>query len=65
MLDLSQIAQAIEQKRMKLNRAADKYGLSSPVVLKISQELDVLINIYNNRLTGGKLQKSTPIHYFW
>lgn len=50
MHDISQISQAIEQKRMKLNQAADKYGLSTSIVLKLSEELDILINIYNNRL---------------
>lgn len=54
---LSQIARAIEQKRIKLYKAADRYGLSSTVVLRISQELDDLLNYYNYTLTIAERQR--------
>ncbi|MEK4438968.1 aspartyl-phosphate phosphatase Spo0E family protein [Paenibacillus sp. FSL K6-2862] len=38
----------IELKRAELHRASIRYGLQSEEALKISQELDVLLNEFNN-----------------
>ncbi|MGO4695588.1 Spo0E family sporulation regulatory protein-aspartic acid phosphatase [Paenibacillus sp. 2TAB26] len=40
--------EAIERTRQKMIEASEQYGLSSKEVLKISQELDILLNNYQN-----------------
>ncbi|WP_245237777.1 aspartyl-phosphate phosphatase Spo0E family protein [Paenibacillus ihuae] len=44
--DMAQIEQLIEHKREEMHEASDRYGMLSGRVLKISQELDVLLNKY-------------------
>lgn len=41
------IQEKIELKRAELHRASIRYGLQSEEALKISQELDVLLNEFN------------------
>ncbi|MFD2614657.1 Spo0E family sporulation regulatory protein-aspartic acid phosphatase [Paenibacillus gansuensis] len=41
---IAQIEQAIESKRKEMYRASERYGLTSVTVLKISKELDALLN---------------------
>lgn len=40
--------EAIERTRQEMIEASEQYGLSSKEVLKISQELDILLNNYQN-----------------
>ncbi|MEB9897626.1 aspartyl-phosphate phosphatase Spo0E family protein [Bacillus cereus] len=50
---LSDIELAIEHKRSELNRAGNKYGYHSKIVLKISQELDYLLNKYDEKRSAA------------
>lgn len=43
---VAHIEQLIERKRMEMYEASDRYGLLSSTVLEKSQELDVLLNHY-------------------
>jgi len=43
-----EILQLIEKKRIELIDIVAKYGMSSSKTLKISQELDILLNKYNH-----------------
>lgn len=45
--ELAQIEQAIEHKRKEMHIASDHYGMMSGTVLKVSQELDVLLNRFD------------------
>lgn len=51
------IHQYIEQKRAELNRLAEKYGLSDSRVLVRSQELDRLLNKYQQNKDSDKRKK--------
>lgn len=42
------IQEKIELKRIELYKASLRYGLQSEEALKVSQELDVLLNEFNN-----------------
>lgn len=44
---IARTKKAIERKREEMIQASAIYGLSSKVVLKKSQELDVLLNEYD------------------
>lgn len=44
--DLTMLLAAIEKKRAQMIKIANIYGLSSKQVLKCSQELDRLIDLY-------------------
>lgn len=46
--NLKDMERKIQNKREILNRAGECYGVRSPYVLKISQELDVLLNEYSS-----------------
>lgn len=43
-----EILHLIEKKRIELIDIVAKYGMSSSKTLKISQELDILLNKYNH-----------------
>jgi hypothetical protein len=43
----SDINKAIEEKRSELNDLGNKFDLTSPVVIKASKELDVLLNEFH------------------
>ncbi|WNQ14088.1 aspartyl-phosphate phosphatase Spo0E family protein [Paenibacillus aurantius] len=45
-MNLDPLELAIEQKRMEMNDASERFGLSSSIVLQLSQELDILLNQY-------------------
>ncbi|PLS17922.1 hypothetical protein CVD28_09545 [Bacillus sp. M6-12] len=42
------LATLIESHRIKMMEAGLKYGLSSPITIKLSQELDELLNLERN-----------------
>jgi hypothetical protein len=44
------LLQEIEQKRFDMLFAAKKYGLTSERTIQLSQELDEMLNTYNNAL---------------
>ncbi len=44
----NELLQTIERKRGELNQSVSKYGLASSTTLRISQELDHLLNLYND-----------------
>ncbi|OME78584.1 hypothetical protein BK120_22870 [Paenibacillus sp. FSL A5-0031] len=46
--NIDRTLEAIERTRQEMIEASDQYGLSSIEVLKISQELDILLNNYQN-----------------
>lgn len=52
--EVSEIQKAIEIKRSELNQAGDKYGHCSDLVLRKSQELDDLLNVYNKKLVKNR-----------
>ncbi|WP_235941756.1 aspartyl-phosphate phosphatase Spo0E family protein [Paenibacillus puerhi] len=43
---VKELEQAIELKRDELNQAGNRYGLLSEIVLRLSGELDDLLNKY-------------------
>lgn len=49
---LRQMELEIERKRLELYDSCNQYGLSSFVVLEKSQELDMLLNEYQKKLSG-------------
>ncbi|MDH6674959.1 hypothetical protein M2277_005658 [Paenibacillus sp. LBL] len=52
--EVSEIQKAIEIKRSELNQAGDKYGHCSDLVLRKSQELDDLLNVYNKKFVKNR-----------
>ncbi len=44
----ARIRHDIERKRDEMNKASVSHGISSKIVLKISQELDKLLNKYHH-----------------
>ncbi|MDN8593190.1 aspartyl-phosphate phosphatase Spo0E family protein [Paenibacillus sp. 11B] len=44
------ICEEIEIKRLEMHEAGTVHGLMSPEVLRVSQELDLLLNDFNKRL---------------
>ncbi|WP_336788390.1 aspartyl-phosphate phosphatase Spo0E family protein [Paenibacillus sp. MMO-177] len=44
----ARIRNDIERKRDEMNKASVSHGISSKIVLKISQELDKLLNKYHH-----------------
>lgn len=52
--NITRTNQAIDRKREDMIQASTRYGLSSNEVLKISQELDVLLNEFD-RIREGLL----------
>ncbi|OZQ61326.1 hypothetical protein CA599_28480 [Paenibacillus taichungensis] len=44
------ICEEIELKRLEMHEAGTLHGLMSPEVLRVSQELDLLLNDFNKRL---------------
>ena len=45
---MSKLKELIEQLREKMNQLAKEKGINHPEVLTISQQLDELLNQYNN-----------------
>ncbi|ACT01904.1 aspartyl-phosphate phosphatase Spo0E family protein [Paenibacillus sp. JDR-2] len=45
-----QIVDSIESKRRELNVVSERFGVSSDIVLRISQELDEILNCYQSSL---------------
>ncbi|WP_337035160.1 aspartyl-phosphate phosphatase Spo0E family protein [Paenibacillus illinoisensis] len=45
---LKRIQVRLEKERMELQALVDKHGINHPQVLKQSELVDVLINMYNN-----------------
>jgi hypothetical protein len=50
--DLARIKLAIERKRKEMHKTCERYGLSSGITLKISQELDMLLIQYEKKRSG-------------
>ncbi|WP_187274262.1 aspartyl-phosphate phosphatase Spo0E family protein [Paenibacillus sp. N3.4] len=48
MVPLYEIEKKIEDKRKELNQASNHYDLLSDFILKLSHELDELLNRYDN-----------------
>jgi hypothetical protein len=46
---LAQIEQEIERKRTEMYRISDQYGMGSLLVLEKSQEIDALLNQYQQQ----------------
>lgn len=51
---MTQIEQLIERKREEMYEASDRYGLLSVTVLEKSQELDALLNHYQQIFSKQK-----------
>ncbi|WP_256253230.1 aspartyl-phosphate phosphatase Spo0E family protein [Paenibacillus sp. UNC496MF] len=51
----AQIRSEIERKREEMHRLSDRFGMQSEIVIRISQELDGLLNRYGQL---GKVVKT-------
>lgn len=49
-----ELSKVIESKRSEMHQEAERHGLLSPEVLKVSQELDLLLNDYNQLKLSSK-----------
>lgn len=51
---MESLMKLIEESRSQLHHLASLYGIGNDLVIKKSQELDVLLNIYNSKVYKEK-----------
>ncbi|GEL76055.1 aspartyl-phosphate phosphatase Spo0E family protein [Tenuibacillus multivorans] len=62
-LKLNQLQKEIEQLRIKMVKTANKHGYTSQESIRISQELDYLLNVYQSLVSDEKELCSKHCYY--